>query len=1291
MKATLDSLCYEMEKAPADEKVQIKCISSLLTVLPSEKDEAIFTRAFNCIVEAIRSNEDNSEIIVQALKLFSGLLENPSLIQYIQNTEIPEILVLILTQVKSEPDFTEYALTAIVPAINQKCFRDQFSTIEFVKMLVEITRLNSKSETHGMLLINIAAKLDTNLGKPLQKLCSSLIVMSRNFKKNEKLQTKLVKTFTYLGVPDIMEHVASITIPHFIEMVQRFDQNFILFKGTLILAVRSPADCCSPALVDLIADRYKELKEDVETLTIAINLLSTKIAAKDFKITILPLTTYSLSTFISDPNMIKSILTICYRSISMSTNGAKTDTVKFTNTLTSIILIYIQNHSIIRRATGILMKMSSDIDALTQAAVPYTLIQAAAQNIDHNETVSTIIQALSLFIDKSKYLAGQLHRIEHINALKNILSQNPTEVNVIVILHAICLSIYEYDRFLELSPERASLYQVDAEICCKIIDSNLNKHKIVRSAMLLMSKSGENKSSISKAMVKYSSDKEIQLSGLHHQVQDLQALNVALSLCNEPSLKYVIPLLKISNDQLPTQIIEQLLRYDRIDVVDVLRAHVKKKSAKQIGNQFELLFPSQITLAHDLYLLKLWEPSEANYEMITTSMFESLYNEEQLKDSLLFIKLFGIGDSSLPFLISAMKQYPKNPTIVTICAEFICSFQPSDDIERECLECNAVAVASYALQFNKGNEETAYQLIKDFHCFSFFSSLDDMFADSLVVPLLVKTAQLSDRCNAEACETFVNIISNEAIVKSLLASGAVNVAFKHFTPKAYELVTELLDRTELVLSSEQFKLVVKELTDSRIQFTSSQAYHLLKIILNCFEMDVNSKQKLNFRVLSSILTIYLTDPIIVELVAKILPFTKGFNNDDDLLFSLIESLRANAGKKEVVEAIIPLLPQFEKQKNTIGAAATVELFMQLVARYPRDVVICTNIFRMLKGHAESFPVALYALSNQRDEEALIAISQCILSVSEMNDPSDGVPRILNAIKKHNDKARICANLLPVLYMASTNDSSHSALMKNLPIILNTATRHISNVFIAQSVTGMICNLSEKQHNVSELASVPRVLIMLLRVWGKDKQFLSACCLAISNFTAASKGSLFVEAIPSLILALKQHILVREVCTTIIDMSDNINEFAAAITEELMMLIKKEPMNEKIVPAKCLLSIIHCKGSEEAVFSKIAIIFETIKAEDSTQELILVLLKICALLNDETKMKSFDPFITNLISFVRGTEKELAIGAASVCMTISRLFPIILLHFVDIFRLMAESSGGELKHLCNAITGQLTGN
>jgi hypothetical protein len=671
-------------------------------------------------------------------------------------------------------------------------------------------------------------------------------------------------------------------------------------------------------------------------------------------------------------------------------------------------------------------------------------------------------------------------------------------------------------------------------------------------------------------------------------------------------------------------------------------------------------------------------------------MKESVNNEKQMRACLFFCEMFGLSEDFFTFLLSVVRRYPANRKIVVAACKFITGFVSGEQVEKEALEEGALGTIALTLQLNRDVEEVALQLLKVLHFLSFFASLDSSFVSSSSLQIIIEVGSIwrdSPLFVQEVSSILANLIGVEDVLNFLKLTDILEIIFGHFAPRSYQVVSELVTHRNMTLNKSQFSIVVREL-DSKQQISAAETFHLLQIIANGCHVVVPDK-KLTYKPFISLLSVHIHVSSIIRLISEILPFCKNFNTNGDLLFALLEALRIHLSDASVVAPLVSVLTHFEKAKNAILASrTTVDILVGVMQKHMKDASIAANVFTLLKGEPAAYPCALTALSVQKDKAALGAAAHCLFTISEMIDVTNALNVALTCLKANPDDPYICSHLLCVVFFVSRNEATHQAIIKHFQTVAMIAHLHMSNLNLARSFVGLVCNVGYIPRNVLDLVVAPAMVVMALSIWCGDAQVVECACIAITHFAQNGRGREFVPAVPYLAIALKNRLSVQRVCKAMTFLVDFIEELSGVVCEELMNLIKREQDKKSI--AGCLASIAHFPGSQNAILGKVKILLEILHGSgDDDDELKCVILALCGKLSDKTRMRQFESVVPNLVSWVRGEKKDVAISAANLCLNLASIVPECLMGSVDSFNVAAQQGRGELSRICGNIVDLLS--
>jgi hypothetical protein len=1250
MRGTLDHVCYSMERDPSNLEVQIKCIGALFKVLRLEKDLPPFTRAFQAVSKAIETHPNSAEVIIEAVQLFTNLVHESKLLLVLQETDIADQLLFILCQVKDILQICDMTLSVIAVMMELHFVAGAFSSVEFVECLVSIARIHPTSDLLAGYLTKIVLELSVDYGVELKELASCFVVMSRTFTSNEKLEGEISAALVKISDAVVMESLAPVVLPQLAKVCRVFPDNFQLFDDLLVLASRAAHNVSiSPLVSSEIVAHQKGLWFNGEALERAISILAHRVPQKRRGPEFVPIALMALDFAFMSPEIVKDSLAVLFHGMSQGNKQIGPDAF---HALTSVLWLHPNETAIVKRVSVILHSLRANTDELVKSGATCALFQAIRANIEDQETASIGISSLASFVDASPILAEQIQRDEFVKGLKTLFEIHSKELrvarSVFVIMSAIVRAVYGFDRFLHLPPESKSIYSLSMDSETDLISD----HPFCQAFLLICDSPDVDYAAI--AMKTYPADREIQLCGLFLGVSDLEALKIAISLCGQDALQFVLPLLRKLDTTLPSQIIQLLLLMDRNEVAEILLLHFRANSQASIAAQFEFRFLSQIELAYELFRIHEWGPERHHLPMLRSGLLQYRFSPRQLYLVLFFLQMLALDNTYFVYLLNAIHEHPRSAEIVTLSGNMISSLCPTEELEKDAAGYNSISILAFALGMYQEDETvtTSQALLNALHFFSGMRSLSESFAQSGVIPVILKLSSKWERFVPKVSCILSNIIDCELVLDYLSTPDILELCFSVYTPSTAVLVSELLRQFDWELSKSQFEILEQQLT-SKTPLIPFEAYHLLYAVVMSLHRGLALKKKIDRRVLSQFLMVYQREPTIIELVLELFAYSDKWDNDSDLLFLLLEAIRANLKDLTVVIAIVQLLPKFEKQKASLGVPETLKLFVSVLEEHPTDPVIASVVFELLIGHAEAWALGLRALRRHQDQAALTAISHYLQSVAQQVNPTRSIGKALATLAAQNDSVDICSNLLSLIFYASADAQTHEQLILEVKTLAAAALRNINNLNVCRAFVGIARNLSNTPGNINEIAVICPVVILAMTVFPADGQVISIGCLCISQFVSAQRGTAFVSALPVLILALRNRVTVEMCCQAICELCRVTPEYTSAIASELINLIRRE--ENKKDPATCLLSIAHISDCQDSIFSRIGFLFETCSPVRD-EELSMLILHVCARLTDTSRMETFEGFVPTLRTLLTSDQPKLALAAGHVCLNLAQHRP-----------------------------------
>lgn len=1284
MKANLNKICEDMSKNPRNAELQMSCLMSLYQPLKDEKDTERFQNAFKTIDNTLKANANNSAVILQVLNLFGQIVQIRALSTLLEATNIFSQLMYILSLKKEDSEVSEVCLSVISRTIALPKMASHFSSQNFIKSLVFLTRLNSKSLIHASYITSIALYINPRLEMALKDLCLAFIVLSRNFPKNELLQEKIITGFAQMAGSKIMTEIASIAIPQFTDIALRYPKNINFIRSFLFILCNSPENEILSDDYTIIMNNYKQFKDDSQAIQKSIEFFTHKMDPKQIPVEALPLVILAIETFLTNTSILKQTLTIGYYATSSSSDDDPIPP-KLIQLLTSVLLLHSREASITRRSAAIIHVLSSNQNNdthLYESSAPYALLQAFQANIKDHHCSECISAALSNFVSNNTELASQISTEEHFTILKQACKIHRKDLKIlksaILIMKALVLSKYDFYTFIDLPIDKKKVYFIDQTVGSLLLQKQLSNQDLAKAVLLLMPPSPEESSLISLAMIKYSKDEEIQYAGLLHNITDVSAINRALLTCGENAFKYAYESLQKIDDILPPQTISFLLSLNRFDAIDLLLIHISRQSASAIAAQFKLNFLEQIVIADALAKLHLWEPTESDYTTILTSLYHSIFDQRQLLTALTFAQKIGLTESSFPLLIDAIKRYPTNKEIVGTCAEFISALPLSKQVEVYCFANDAVSIAAFALEFNKSEESIVYPILKMINVMASYESLIKCFSQSSIISMISGVSDLSDRCAIESTKIYSNLIEDKECAYIMKNYHIDTVVFEYFSAANYKLMAMLMEETNFTPSEDQYSIAIEHLNQLGSNVSEDDTYFLLQIILKRFERDENPVHDLEFKCLIPILTVYSSNEGIVQTIAHLVGYSDDYKNSKELLFALMDALKSNYDSYDTVIAIFMVLREFysiSKHLPFFKAQQNIELFRYLLSKYPSDVTICSFSLKVLQKIPISLDLCNSIMKKQSDIEVLISLSEYFLSVCQDYDLSTMKESIFEILSHNIENITLLENLIETVYYFSNNESTHLYIVKNIDVIISVFLKYTSSNNISLGFLGILSNITAKPINLKYLTKYAHLIGVAMRNWINENQIQRLGSNAICHFAMAGKGSLFFSTLPVLEMALKLETDIESTCQAIIHLVDSLGELSGTFADDIITIFSRD---KESIPfcAGCLQKIVKNKAAEDVVFNNLSSIFSLIEPIENDMNS-ATLLDLCASLKNPAKLILFGQYINQLMNLINQPKIRVATSAANCLLNLAKIRPEIVEPYADEIIRSSQKSSGEL--------------
>ena len=1289
MHASFDGILFEMDKYISKPATQIKCIKMLFPILKNQKSLEPLIQALNRINNALNELPDEVELQATCLSFFGDLINNPTLYSLLANTDISSLIAFILYCQRDDSEISKKALVQISKIIRLQKLTPFYSNSQFVENLVYLSRVHGKSYDHASTILEISKYLDGNIPE-IKELLTSFLLFSRNFAKNENFQEILSDTFIKLMKPDFMQEIGPSTVSQFSEIAALYYQNQKILHNTFYI-LSTTKEQIPKSLMDIILKKQNVVLKDPENLPILIEIFTTKLTNKNTPPSLLIYAYETLEQYMTTLKFCKYGLHVCYNSLCSSLMQDKGICINLLSMMTSIITFYENNISIVKQAGVILHQLSKipDVgDLMASAAVPLTLSSTLFNHSGDKKTVSILATVLDDACRKSKIAAGQLSRPERITSFKEILVDYKDDdvilKHILSILLEVALSNRDFAEFFELSEESKAPYYIDSSVCRSILKSHIDEIDVVKPVMLFAEPSQSNGKFVNSVMKRYNGDRDIQFCCLATGLFDVQNVATALSVCGEDAIRFVVPVLEDNEEPLSPQLLEFLLSCDRNDTTKIILKDLDNGNSKIVASLFELCFVNHLPIAKKLAEQNLWKPSEQDEPLIMTVLGHSIFDKQLFASALYFAKHYKVEENSLSSLLDGMRNYPKDKEIVLPCAKFISMLEPSNYIEHIFNDSRAVGIVSLSmnmfLQKDKPDEEVIFYLLKMIHIISFFESSQNQFVSSMSIPILVESSELSTRCANEANQIFSNIVDDDFISNQLYEHQAYKSAFVDFNESCYYFVATLLARSNFELNEDQFKRVYKHLSSVKTQqLTDNNAFCLMSII-ESYVVRNSKVPRLDAKKFLTILTAFPTDKAIIEKVLHIIPRTKEFNLNEQLLFALFEILRLNIQEPTIIRETCVVLHYFSKvdvHKNIIQAQSTKELLINVLVSYYKDPAICSTLFTFLQGCEEAIFQILNAISYHTEKDVLLPISQCLLSISTTIDITTTIlNKLIQCLKQSETNKDICANLMQTIFLSSEKEQCIPILLRNIHLLAETCVRHCSSLLIARSILGIINNIADQERNIPSLQIAGPIVSLCLKNFSNDSQVFTAAAYIIIKFSQKGKSSLFKHAIPSLLVAFrsqkgmpqKGNERTQLICDTICSLRSSISEFSEIVSDEMIKLFLKVTSERREEETDYVLrSILELTDSislEKSLFSNCKTLFDIATNKETPEIVAARIFTLLGKVRDRHLIQRYDSFVPYLVQILKSGSKYSAPAAVQLLVVISTLRPDIVAPFAD---------------------------
>ena len=1308
----MDEVIPLMEKDMRDVPTLQRCITDLLHAAETEKNVDNFQKALQTVGNALKTNQKNEPFVQTVINFYQRIIEMRQCRSLVESSSIHAHLINLLSTVKDKSPFSAPALSLILKTMEIPRICPYYSNSQLINILVYIARINSKSFKHTKRISKIAKHLDSRLGTEYKDLCAVLVLISRSTPVNDPKQQYFISAFSHICNEKILAEVGNLAVPLYTDVCMNQSNNFQMAKCLFNIASKCTSDQFDMQILQLIEYQMRRIKEDSEALKSVITILANKNDPKKTPASVVSIAYTAMQVFIADKKTVEDCLTVCFRGLAASSDPVKVSP-SLATTVTSIISMYNRDKGIIRRCAAILHTLSADPDndaSLMYSSVPQTITQTISANTDDKHTIVICSSALSNVISDNSILAAQINTGENVNLFKSIARKYRTKSNIIknimMILHSIMLTEYQFREFIDLTDEPKQKYQIDNRYVLDSLKELSDDQAFVRACLAHMTYSSKNQELISNLMLKYTHDSDIVYAAFSHNIKDISAINRGLMSLHESGLRFVYKTLLHTEDPLPTQTIGFLLSLDRPDAIQILFAQLKKGSDSIIASQLQLSYISQIPLAKELYDKSLWQPTEENAQIILSAIAFSRFDQERLSCALFLAQHIGLSKASYPLLLDFINNFPQNEDIVSICASFLNVLPIDKEFINLSVQYNVVQRMACAMDQQFANEPTVYLILTFIAQISSIQQLYAQFYEPVILMKLANISVISDRCAIEVSRIFSNLSRSHVIIDILVKLNAMSIAFKHFGPDSYQLVHSILLSGSQTLTNNQIEIISKEFNSRIASVSMDDAISLIKLVLDLLETGIELQEMPSTRTLSQLYSMYSSEPEVLQILSRLTIYVDEFYEDDELIFAIMNALKINIKNFQTVFKLVTILshvPHGNDKPVVFESQSVIQALVDVLDEYYDDSSICTPILKLLLRHKEAFESAMKALVPDKSDEDLTVIAQYLLSIGA-NDYGKTVSRVFDVMRSHSNNFDIITCLSPVIYFAADSEQSHKIIINNMQLLLDSSIRFLNSNRLSRALPATICRLSENPDLIPRLDNTPPYITMIMKAWPLDSQIIQASTGLMINFANADRAELFSSALPLIASGLKQIELVSYMCEAVTALVYIVGNYGFAIADTLFdLLINKivldgnnsEEDTEEISNLRVLISDTLCaltqpEENEDIIYNKIDDALSLIEKSDEQDELRINLLKFLANVHDKNKVDKFQPYMENLMVLLEGKKIGVGTAAGQVILRLTSLKPSLGDPYLNRVMAVAKQSASEQYRVCIAIKDQIYG-
>jgi len=1282
----MNEVLTEIQQDFRNVDIQKKSLGKILQLLKNEKDPLVYERVFKIVKKSIENNIKVNVVLDSAYMIFSHFFMQKINFSGIDQGLLRLIIETFFLCFRNREDLCIMFVTQLI-ALKGIKLGEIISFSKIVDSFTQVIQFSTKSSKTVVTYLQFVEFLLPKGSIEYLALCEALLILSKQIPINDGIQDQLIVAFDRITNNEIMKSLYISAIPLFIEVLYK-RKAYRVFKPCLSIANKSPITEANQDIIRISSSFVKELNSDHQTLGLALDFAINKCQSALESSSLIQLGISGMISSFYNPKIVENSLTALFKGIKSSGNG---DTFPQIITFIAInaMIYYQSSKTIIRRGAAVIHSLSlfeTQKSSLLFSGAGKVIVDSLSYYSRDQTTSKLLINSLSSILNNAKYV-----RSVNNESLIGIIRDNIENAKDITILTG-CLSIMKYlvlskhsiEEFFLLKKEKKGSYEmtIPSKFISNIIESK--DKDMLKSLMMLSSNNDEIITYLNDIVSRYVDDFEIVILCLSFGQVNMSVLSRIIQIHKDRCYPYVRSFLRVES-LLPQAIISYLLSISTSESNTILIDQIKHGNGQLILGQIKTFTPDMINLMGSLFLSGVWKPSEDQFPKLIEALYRSSFDEIKVYNSLNFVELYGLTDSSFPYLLYILRQYNSKSNIVCKCCLLLSTYSHNKFCEDECIFYNAVATSIKTLYANINECNACDSVLRFILYLSRYDSLRHLYFKTNLAFLLKKVSLLYLEMIKLILQICSSLSDNRFFCQQIVRMGLHDYIFSFFGEESYSLILHLIENGFYCLDFEQLQIIFDELGHRYTTLKEEQIIELLLIICLCLENGTDFSLKDYKPTLVSLLSIYSKNFKIVSIIIRILYHFVSFYDYEDLLFTLIELMRSNISSIEFVEIISHLfgsIPQNERNIIVLSSPSTISVFIDVIKHYYQVPMKIICLFPFVHRQTEVFEVSIKSMKILDNLSDQIAISSYLLTI---NYPLDRVflGELFSIIERSIDSFELCSNLFPLLFYSTEIPENQSLVYKNLSLMTNIVKKHICSNRVSRAYVAVIYLLLSNENINQKLFPFIESVIMIYKAWPLDDQivqFFSEIVIMISN------KNVFVPAFPIIGYSLRNQTEIQYLIEAIICISSVLGYYAQEYTDILISTYDDVSEENQISILNCLTALSSQPYVEDTICKRLDFIFEMIITEPEESK--IRLLNICSLVKTSNNISEFEQHIPYLIKILGSQKSTLATACGQCILSIAQKDKSLIEPFIEDISQVAESASGDLMRICISIKSAL---